>query len=220
MRRLRLLGVSALACSVLFGCTKQQAGQLAIALAKVPFVDRTEKEVNDWFDNRTIIDDKPMTSGTAVNGEPVVLLIHQGPGLKVKGTSYPGVICVTQTNTLPGPQTVKYAALAGIKVLNNPNLFEIGEMDLGAKSCDGDPMAVNVAFDRSEVALDKVFRSALNQWLNDDIVKTLKSKTNKEGFANPATAQPRLPAKARGSLYNVVEDKGPPVVRTIAFLAQ
>lgn len=219
MRWLNLINVSALLCVALFGCTTKQVEQFVIALAKVPFVDRTEKEINDWFDNRTIIDDKPMTSGAAINGDPRVLLIHEGPKLNVNGTPYPGVICITQTNTLPGGQTVKYAALAGIKVLNNPNLFECGEMDLSEKSCDGDPMAVNVAF-HDKSTLEKAFRNAVNQWLKDDIVKTLKSTTNKEGFANPAAAQPRLSAKAQGSLYNVLEDKGPPVVRTIAFFAQ
>lgn len=55
---------------VLPGCTEEQFVQVIDALAKMPFVDRTEKEINDWFDNTTVIDDKPWTSGTAVNGEP------------------------------------------------------------------------------------------------------------------------------------------------------
>ena len=95
---------------LLMACTSKQTGQMVDALAKVPFVDRTEKEINDWFDNKTIIDDKPMTSGTATNGEPTVLLINEGPGLTVKGTSYPGVLCITQRNTFENGQQITVKA--------------------------------------------------------------------------------------------------------------
>jgi hypothetical protein len=203
---------------LLVGCSSIPVGPLVNSLAKIPFVDRTEWEINNWFNNRPIIDDKPMTSGAAINGDPKVLLINQGPGLMVKGTSYPSTICITQRNTLPGGQIALYAARVGIEVLNNPNLFECGKIELG--SCDGDPMEANVAFGRPQSILEKAFRDAMNQWLQEDIVKTLKSTTNKEGFANPANAQPRDSAKVRGVLYNVTEDKGPPVVRSIGFIAE
>ena len=217
---MRLIRVCVVLGVALVGCTPSEVGQVVGALAQIPFADRTEKEINDWFYNRTIVNDKPLTSGSAVNGDPRVLLIHGGPKLNVNGTAYPGVLCITQRNTLPGGQTVKYAALAGIKVLNNPNLFECGEMDLSSQSCDGDPMAVNVAFlgQRPLSMLEQAFRSAVNQWLKDDIVKTLKSSTNKEGLA--AAAQPRKPAKVRGHFYRVTEDKGPPIVRSIGFVAE
>jgi len=198
------------------GCTTKQVEQIAIGLAEVPFADRTEKEINDWFHNRTIVDDKPMTSGAAVNGDPKVLLMTAGP---VNGTHYPGVLCITQRNTLPGGPQVKYAGLAGIRVLDNPKLFECGEVEVSNQSCDGDPMAVNVTAFHSPAELVQGFRTAVNQWLKDDVVKTLKSTTNKEGFSNPANADPRRAATTRGTLYRVHEDKGPPVVRTIGFFA-
>lgn len=147
------------------------------------------------------------------------MLIHSGPELTVGGTHYPGVICITQSNVLPGGQIVKYAARVGIRVLNTPDLFECGEIDISEQSCDGDPMAVNVTF-HDESELEMAFRTALDQWLQDDVVAALKSTTNKEGFADPGNAQPRNPAQVRGSFYNVTEDTGPPVVRTIGFFAE
>ncbi|UCE65816.1 MAG: hypothetical protein JSU85_13285 [Candidatus Zixiibacteriota bacterium] len=220
MRRLSLIILPTALLVLLVACTSKQTGQMVDALSKVPFVDRTEKEINDWFDNTTIIDDKPMTSGTAINGEPTILLINKGPGLTVKGISYSGVLCITQRNTLPGGQQAKYAARLGIKVLNNPNLFECGEIEL--VSCDGDPMAANVTFldSRPLVVLEQKFRDSANNWLKNDIVKTLKSTTNKNGFADPANAQPRNPAKVRGHFYSVTEDKGPPPTRSIGFFAE
>ena len=215
MRPLGVLCVSVMPLVVLAGCSTQGIN----ALAKVPFVDRTEKEVNDWFLNRSIVDDKPFTSNTAINGDPKVLLVN-GPGLKVNGTKYPAVLCITQRNTIPG-QTLLYAAKVGIKTLNNPNLFECGQIDMGSQSCDGDPMAANQAFlgVRPLPNLEKAFRNHVNQWLKDDIVKTLKSTTNNDGLANSA-AQPRSPAKVRGSFYRFTHDKGPPVVRSIGFVAE
>jgi hypothetical protein len=218
MRRLKIIVLFITLGVVLPGCTQKLVEDVIVAFATVPFVDRTEKEVNDWFDNRTIIDDKPMTSGTAINGEPVVLFIYGGPNLQVNETSYPGTLCITQINTLPDAVKVKYSALVGIKVLNNPNLFECGEIEISQTSCDGDPMAVNVAFGRSKAILQKAFRDAVNEWLIDDIVKQLKSSNNKEGFANPSTAQPRLPAKTKGTMYNIYKNKKG--TRIIGFFAQ
>ncbi len=217
MRWLGLIGLCVVLGAGLTGCT---VGQAVDVLAKVPFADRTEKEINDWFDNRTIVDDKSWTSNTAVNGDPKVLLIKEMNYITINGTKYPAALCITQSNTLIGGQPLKYAALVGIDVLNNTKLFECGKIDLSTTSCDGDPMAVNVTSVHSNSSLENAFRIAVNQWLTDDIVKTLKSTTNKEGFANPAGAQPRLPAKVRGVLYNVTEDKGPPKVRTIGFIAE
>jgi hypothetical protein len=219
MRLLKLLSVSAIFCAAFFGCTRQQEFLAVNALVRVPFVDRTEKEINDWFDNRTIIDDQKIISA-AVNGEPKVLLIVDGPKLVVNGTNYPATICITQTNTFPGNQPAKYTALVGIKVLrDHADLFECGEIDVSEQSCDGNTMAVNVVTFHSKSELKNAFRNAVDEWLDGDIVKTLKSSTNKEGFADPATTLTRDPAKSHGALYNATEDKGPPVVRTIGFLA-
>lgn len=201
-------------------CTPKIVQGVVGTLALVPFADRTEKEINEWFQDSPIIDDKPFTSGTAVNGDPKVILINKGPLLSIGGTNYPGAICIAQVNGLPGGQSLKYAALAGVTVLNNTTFFEVGKMALGTQSCDGDPMAVNVAAFHDQQELETKFRAALNNWLQDDIAKTLKSTTNKEGLANPASAQPRSPATVRGHLYGVTEDPGPPVVRSIGFVAE
>lgn len=215
MKPLQCIGVSVLLCIALMGCSTEDVGKMVGALAKVPFVDRTEKEINDWLDNTTIIDDKPMTRNTAINGEPVVTIIHKGPKLTVNGTPYPGTLCITQTNQLPGGQSVKYAALAGIEVLNTPKLFQCGKVEISTTSCDGDPMAVNVAFGYSKATLEKAFRDAVDKWLQDDIVAMLKSSNNTDG--NPASLPPRLPATTKGTMYNAFDSKG---TRTMGFFAQ
>ncbi len=200
------------------GCSANQVGQWTLALATVPFVDRTEKEINDWFDNRTIVNDQAKVPG-AMNGEPSILFINKGADLIVNGTAYPGVLCITQFNTLPGQsQKLKYAARVGIEVLNNPNLFQCGQVQLG--SCDGGPMAANVGSLQTKSELRAAFRQAVNQWLTDDVVAVLKSTTNTEGFADPSNATPRAPAKTKGSLYNMHETSAAPIVRVIGFFAQ
>ena len=199
---------------IITGCSSKAVDDFLSALAMVPFVDRTEKEINDWFDNQTIVDDKPI-SPAAINGEPSVLLVHEGPDVTVNGTSYPGVLCVTQFNAM-GNQKLKYAARVGIEVLDNPNLFGAGQVQLG--SCDGGPQKANVTAGHSDPELKSAFRDAVAEWLKQDIVATLKSNTNKEGFANPANVAPRNPATTRGTFYNVYEATAPSV-RVIGFFA-
>lgn len=200
------------------GCAPKLYEGLITSSAVVPYVDRTEAEIEHWFANRPIVDDGPPSSGTAINGDPQVLLIARGQRLEVGGTNYPGTLCVTQTNTLQGNNQVKYAALLGLKPVDGPELFEVGEVEISETACDGDLQLVNVAVLHTKRDLESLFRTAVDTWLRDDVVAQLKSATNREGLARP-TAPPRQPATTRGSLYGITEGGGPPPVRTIGFVA-
>ncbi len=211
--KLRILAsVIALAVVAMPACGEEEVGQFATALAEVPFVDRTEAEINHWFSGRTIIDDEAQYGGAATNGDPRVMLIDTAPLTQVGGKTYPGTLCVTQTNLLSG-QSHKYAALVGIEVLDNPSLFAIGNIETSTTSCDGDPMAVNVTHPWTPAVLESTFRAALADWLQQDIIGTLKSSTNTEGLATAAS--PRKAATKFGALYNCRTTTPP----TIAFLA-
>lgn len=226
MRRLGFISASVALLGLLVGCSPTQVEEFVDALTKIPYVDRTEKEVNDWFDNRVIIDDTKVGILQVTNGEPKVLLLDPNSSHEVNGISYPNVLCVTQENTDSNGVKFKYAAHVVIKVLDTPKLFEAGKMELakGALSCDKDVYS-NMTIEALRPGngwkeVEKAFRDAVNQWLQEDIVATLKSDKNTdrlEGFANP---EPRNQAKYRGVKYAVIEDKGPPVVWSISFIAE
>ena len=132
--------VVSIMCVLPIGCGPEETGQVVGALAAIPFVDRTEKEINNWFNNTTIVDDKKIVSA-AVNGEPTILLLTGSTDREINGIIHPAVLCVTQYNTIEG-QNLKYAARVAIEVLNHQGLFGCGPIELA--SCDGNPMAANV----------------------------------------------------------------------------
>lgn len=218
MNMIQRAGVIAIILFFLVGCSPKQTVPVIEALAEIPFVDRSETEVNDWFKGRTIIDDKPYSSGFAINGSPEVSLVT---GYRViEGVGYAGWLCVTQTNTLPGGQSAKYGAMIGIDVLNNTTLFECGDVEISQVSCDGDPTPINITSFRDKAELQSAFEKAITTWLQNDIVTTLKSTHNTDGFANAADAKPRAPAKTRGVKYAISASTTMPVKRTIGFIAE
>jgi hypothetical protein len=124
---------------------------------------------------------------------------------------YPGTLCITQTNIHPG-QSLKYSALIGIDVLPNTNMFRAAK--IAVTPCDGSPIPNPLGL-HSGAELEKMFRSAVDLWLKDDIVATLKSNSNKDGL--PPNYAPRNPATNRGLSYSV---EAKPEFRWIGFAAQ
>lgn len=221
MKWLGFISVSVALLALLVGCSPELVGGTVDASMKIPYVDRTEKEVNDWFNNLVIIDDTTLGIMGVTNGEAKVLLLDPDSSHKVNGTFYANVLCITQENVFPG-HIVKYAAHVVIKVLDNRDLFEAGEIEfaLAELSCDGDfnsNTTIESLRPGNSKIVEKAFRDAVDEWLWKDIVTTLKSDTNMEGLEGLTNPAPRNPAKYRGVKYAVIEVKG---VRSISFVAE
>jgi len=224
MRWLGFISASLALLGLFTGCSAEQTGKVVDAMTKSPYVDRAEKEIYDWFDeqNLVIIDDTKMGVAGVINGKPTVLLLNSHV---VNGTPHQNVLCITQHNALPStPLPAKYAALVVIKVLSNPNLFEAGEIEPVSCNPNDSPelryMTANVAFGRSLSVIEQAFRDAVNEWLQKDIVATLKSTSNIDGLEGLSNPLPRNQAQNRGIKYAVIEDTGLPIVRSISFVAE
>jgi hypothetical protein len=222
MKRLVLLSILVAVLGLSAGCTPETTGDIVDDLTKIPFVKRTEQEVNDWFNGHDliIIDDTTMNVPGVINGTPTILLLES---YEVDNVFYHDALCITQYNKLPGePLPAKYAAIVSIKELDNPDLFAVNEVKL--TSCnDNDPpelrfLAPNVAFGRPYSVIEQAFRDATDHWLKHDVVAMLKSNTNMTGLEVNST--PRSPAKNRGVSHAVIESESSPGSWAIAFTAE
>lgn len=224
------------------GCSQKAWEEIVLYTKVIPYVDRTELEVNDWFseNNYVVIDDTNHRIPHVINGTPSILLLktphgidqmavnsgseHRDEVLVDSGSA--NLICITQYNQLPNTtQPAKYAAVVNIAVERNTDLFRVSKVwPVSCNMWETNPerlyMAPNIAFGRSEDEIKKAFRDAINDWLQNDIIATLKSTSNMEGFGGSINSVPRNPAKKRGIKYQVTEDNKAPVTRSISFFAE
>ena len=203
-----------------FGCSSnpekrdEQIGQFVGALSKVPFVVKTEKEINDWFDNRPV-------TGPPLNSDedpkvhiivPELLPKLERPFvLRINGEEQiNGILCFLQGEK-NGP---RYELKVGIRALDTPALFECGEIEWAL--CVSDPTGVSLVNNFKADAPEQKIRALFNKWLKEEIVAVLKSTTNTSGL--PLGSEPRAPATMRGMWHNnFASDDGE---RSIGFIAE